>query len=72
MLQLDQVKDSLHAYQLSKRGNALRVMAEAVRWGNNGKVSNGNQDVTTVNQTIVSAPNLNDVSKDSFWTMKNV
>src|SRR3990172_523003 len=31
MLQLDQVKDSLHAYQLSKRGNSLRVMAEAVR-----------------------------------------
>jgi NAD(P)-dependent dehydrogenase (short-subunit alcohol dehydrogenase family) len=30
-LQHDQVKDSLHAYQLSKRGNALRVMAEAVR-----------------------------------------
>ena len=27
------VKDPLHAYQLSKRGNALRVMAEAVRWG---------------------------------------
>ena len=33
MLQQDQVKDSLHAYQLSKRGNSLRVMAEAVRWG---------------------------------------
>ena len=33
MLQPDQVKDSLHAYQLSKRGNSLRVMAEAVRWG---------------------------------------
>jgi NAD(P)-dependent dehydrogenase (short-subunit alcohol dehydrogenase family) len=33
MLQPDQVRDSLHAYQLSKRGNALRVMAEAVRWG---------------------------------------
>jgi NAD(P)-dependent dehydrogenase (short-subunit alcohol dehydrogenase family) len=32
-LQHDQVKDSLHAYQLSKRGNSLRVMAEAVRWG---------------------------------------
>jgi len=30
-LQPDQVKDSLHAYQLSKRGNSLRVMAEAVR-----------------------------------------
>ncbi len=33
MLQPNQVKDSLHAYQLSKRGNSLRVMAEAVRWG---------------------------------------
>ncbi len=33
MLRPDQVKDSLHAYQLSKRGNSLRVMAEAVRWG---------------------------------------
>ena len=32
MLQPDQVTDSLRAYQLSKRGNALRVMAEAVRW----------------------------------------
>ena len=32
-LQLDQVTDSLHAYQLAKRGNSLRVMAEAVRWG---------------------------------------
>ncbi len=35
-LQLDQVKDSLHAYQLSKRGNSLRVMAEAVHWGRRG------------------------------------
>ena len=33
-LQPDQVTDSLHAYQLSKRGNSLRVMAEAVRWAN--------------------------------------
>jgi NAD(P)-dependent dehydrogenase (short-subunit alcohol dehydrogenase family) len=32
-LQLDQVKDTLHAYQLAKRGNLLRVMSEAVRWG---------------------------------------
>src|SRR5829696_7203639 len=32
MLQPDQVRDSLHAYQLSKRGNSIRVMAEAVRW----------------------------------------
>jgi NAD(P)-dependent dehydrogenase (short-subunit alcohol dehydrogenase family) len=33
MLQPGQVADSLHAYQLAKRGNALRVMAAAVRWG---------------------------------------
>ena len=32
-LQPDRLTDSLHAYQLSKRGNSLRVMAEAVRWG---------------------------------------
>lgn len=36
MLQPGQVRDTLHAYQLSKRGNALRVMAEAVRWGRRG------------------------------------
>lgn len=36
MLQPDNIKDSLHAYQLSKRGNVLRVRAEAVRWGKRG------------------------------------
>jgi NAD(P)-dependent dehydrogenase (short-subunit alcohol dehydrogenase family) len=36
ILQPDQVKDLLRAYQLSKRGNSLRVMAEAVRWGKRG------------------------------------
>jgi len=36
MLRPDQVTDSLHAYQLAKRGNSLRVMAEAVRWGKRG------------------------------------
>ena len=36
MLQPDQVKDSLQAYQIAKRANALRVMAEAVRWGQRG------------------------------------
>ena len=33
ILQLANVRDSLHAYQLSKRANSLRVKAEAVRWG---------------------------------------
>jgi NAD(P)-dependent dehydrogenase (short-subunit alcohol dehydrogenase family) len=36
LLQPGQVKDTLHAYQLAKRGNVLRVMAEAVRWGKRG------------------------------------
>ncbi|OJU07968.1 MAG: short-chain dehydrogenase [Caulobacterales bacterium 68-7] len=35
-LRPSEVRDSLHAYQLSKRGNALRVQAEAVRWGQRG------------------------------------
>lgn len=33
MLHPDLVTDPLHAYQISKRGNSLRVMAEAIRWG---------------------------------------
>ncbi|GGG71041.1 short-chain dehydrogenase [Kocuria dechangensis] len=36
MLQPDQVTDPLLAYQLAKRGNVLRVKAEAVRWGRRG------------------------------------
>ena len=35
-LQPDRVTDPLNAYQISKRGNVLRVMAEAVRWGKRG------------------------------------
>ena len=35
-LQPKAIIDSLHAYQLSKRGNLLRVMAEAVKWGKRG------------------------------------
>jgi len=49
-LQLDQVKDSLHAYQLSKRGNSLRVSAEAVRWGKRGA------RVNTISPGIVITP----------------
>lgn len=36
MLQPGQLRDGLHAYQVSKRANALRVQAEAVRWGERG------------------------------------
>jgi len=54
MLQLNQVKDSLHAYQLSKRGNSLRVMAEAVRWGKRGA------RVNTISPGIIITPLAND------------
>ena len=36
MLQPDQLSDGLHAYQVSKRANVLRVQAEAVKWGERG------------------------------------
>ena len=35
-IELVNVKDSLHAYQLSKRGNSLRVKGAAVQWGKRG------------------------------------
>jgi len=36
MLRPDVVTDPLNAYQISKRANSLRVLAEAVRWGKRG------------------------------------
>ena len=49
-LQLDQVTDPLHAYQIAKRGNSLRVMAEAVRWGKRGA------RVNTISPGIIVTP----------------
>jgi len=50
MLQPDQVKDPLHAYQVSKRANSLRVMAEAVRWGKRGA------RINTISPGIIFTP----------------
>jgi NAD(P)-dependent dehydrogenase (short-subunit alcohol dehydrogenase family) len=50
MLQPDRVRDSLHAYQLSKRGNSLRVMSEAVRWGKRGA------RINTISPGIIITP----------------
>lgn len=36
ILQIDNIKDTLHAYQMAKRCNVKRVMAEAVKWGERG------------------------------------
>jgi NAD(P)-dependent dehydrogenase (short-subunit alcohol dehydrogenase family) len=49
-LQRNHVKDSLHAYQLSKRANSLRVMAEAVRWGKRGA------RIITISPGIIMTP----------------
>jgi len=50
LLQPHQVTDSLNAYQLAKRGNSLRVMAEAVRWGKRGA------RVNTISPGIIITP----------------
>jgi NAD(P)-dependent dehydrogenase (short-subunit alcohol dehydrogenase family) len=54
MLQPDRVTDPLNAYQISKRGNSLRVMAEAVRWGRRGARLN------TISPGIIMTPLAND------------
>lgn len=36
MLQERNIRDTLHAYQMAKRCNVKRVMAEAVKWGERG------------------------------------
>lgn len=36
LLQPENIRDTLHAYQLAKRCNVKRVMAEAVKWGERG------------------------------------
>ena len=51
---LQEVKDPLHAYQISKRGNSLRVMAEAVRWGKRGA------RINTISPGIIITPLAND------------
>jgi len=55
MLRRDRVTDPLHAYQISKRANALRVMAEAAnRWGQRGA------RINTISPGIVMTPLAND------------
>jgi NAD(P)-dependent dehydrogenase (short-subunit alcohol dehydrogenase family) len=54
MLRPDQVTDPLHAYQISKRANSLRVMAEAVRWGKRGA------RVNTISPGIIITPLAHD------------
>jgi len=50
MLQPERVTGPLHAYQLAKRGNSLRVMAERVRWGKRGA------GINTISPGIIFTP----------------
>jgi NAD(P)-dependent dehydrogenase (short-subunit alcohol dehydrogenase family) len=50
ILQPDKVVDPLHAYQLAKRANALRVMAEAVHWAKRGA------RINTISPGIIITP----------------
>jgi NAD(P)-dependent dehydrogenase (short-subunit alcohol dehydrogenase family) len=50
MLQPEVVTDPLNAYQISKRGNSLRVAAQAVRWGKRGA------RVNTISPGIIFTP----------------
>jgi NAD(P)-dependent dehydrogenase (short-subunit alcohol dehydrogenase family) len=60
-----EVDDSLYAYQISKRGNALRVMAEAVKWGKRGA------RINCISAGIVFTPlaydELNSVERGAFY-----
>jgi NAD(P)-dependent dehydrogenase (short-subunit alcohol dehydrogenase family) len=53
-LGVGEVKDTLHAYQLSKRGNVLRVMSEAVRWGTRSA------RINSISPGIIITPLAND------------
>jgi len=54
MLAPGTVTDPLNAYQIAKRGNALRVKAEAVRWAKRGA------RVNTISPGIIMTPLAND------------
>jgi len=49
-LQTDQVTTSLNAYQLAKRGNSLRVAAQALEWGKRGA------RINTISPGIIMTP----------------
>ena len=53
-LQPGEVKDTLHAYQLSKRCNGLRVMSESVNWGKKGA------RINSISPGIIITPLAND------------
>ena len=54
MLKENKMKDTLHAYQLAKRCNVLRVASEAIKWGKR------NARVNSISPGIIITPLAND------------
>lgn len=59
ILQPENIKDTLHAYQMAKRCNEKRVMAEYIKWDSRGarinSISSGTADeVANVAELLMS------------------
>jgi NAD(P)-dependent dehydrogenase (short-subunit alcohol dehydrogenase family) len=67
LLQPDRISDALHAYQLAKRANSLRVKAEAVRWGQRGARINAISPGIII--TPLAADELNGPRGDGYRRM---
>ena len=52
LLQPENIRDALHAYQLAKRCNEKRVMAESVKWGAKGA------RINSISAILVASPKM--------------
>lgn len=60
-----EITDSLRAYQISKKGNALRVQAEAVRWGK--RSARLNCISAGIVYTLLAYDELNGAERGAFY-----
>lgn len=64
ILQPENVRDSLHAYQLAKRCNEKRVMAESVKWGERGGASMTSLRASSSHRL----PSMNSTDQEAIFT----
>lgn len=67
VLQPENIKDTLHAYQLAKRCNEKRVMAESVKWGERGARINSISPGIIV--TLLAIDEFNGIRGDFYKNM---
>lgn len=70
MLQPQNIHDTLHAYQMAKRCNVKRVMAEAVRWGEHGARINSISPGIIV--TLLALDEFNSPRSDFYKNVRQV